>query len=300
MQEAIVATKLAAVRSMLYKIVHKRHAATHCVDFDNIWNLFYKVKHSGARAIRRLQQKEDGFTADCVLQKGTAANKHCIKFWLSINGLKIFLRSISTPRAHQVMQLLDEALARALKVGTAATTASVAATAQPKAKKQTTVQQSFAAVKHDAVLDQTNHTTKAAKSSTLAAPTAFEVQKQMIELTHLQRMKELEYLHAMNKFGLTQHDVATYVSRSMKHNDSEISIKSVCKDIGVTYRPELAATVGKEIAFRYRQKYGTEPSKRDAIVNGVAIKENAYSNKDRTIVEACIVDIMNVTLANIV
>ena len=284
MDTALQPKDLAAVRTVLFKAVHKRHVVEHCVDFNTIWPYMYKQKHSSGRCLRRMLQNTPELKEHVVQKKGSAANHYAKKYFMTVHGLQCFLRTRHTARSKQFLQVLEDTLNRKDKIDNM----------QSKPKIQTTlpiVATTALPAKNLPVVESLTHS-------------HHQREKEKIELEHLRRMKNLEFIQACSKLQGVQGvptltmkengELTATATAELKNTDAEISIQSVCNSINVPYVPDMAATVGKEMAFRYRKKYNQDPHKRDVLFKGKLIRENAYLEKDKDMMIACIQDIMDV------
>lgn len=69
----------------------------------------------------------------------------------------------------------------------------------------------------------------------------------------------------------------------------DISILSVCRELGVAYSAERAPRVGKAIQVRYKARHKRDPPKRKVLhPAGLRINENHYRLADKDILIACI------------
>jgi len=67
-----------------------------------------------------------------------------------------------------------------------------------------------------------------------------------------------------------------------------VSVQQLCNDLNITLPSSEVASVGKNVARNYRAKHSREPARRDAVANGIAIRENVYTETDRPAILACI------------
>lgn len=80
----------------------------HCVLYEDIWPLFYKKKHSSRRKLGQLQDGVHSFVNHVKATKVATARSVCHVYYLTFVGLELFLKSIDSERAQQVLAICKE------------------------------------------------------------------------------------------------------------------------------------------------------------------------------------------------
>ncbi len=76
--------------------------------------------------------------------------------------------------------------------------------------------------------------------------------------------------------------------------DRSISVSQVAQEMGKRLTHGQLVQVGSAVARRYREKYGSEPSKHSQWVDGAERKVNSYTEKDRGLMVEALQEVLNI------
>ncbi len=76
--------------------------------------------------------------------------------------------------------------------------------------------------------------------------------------------------------------------------DRSISVSQVAQEMGKRLTHGQLVQVGSAVARRYREKYGSEPSKHSQWVDGAERKVNSYTEKDRGLMVEAMQEVLNI------
>lgn len=86
--------------------------------------------------------------------------------------------------------------------------------------------------------------------------------------------------------------VTTTTAEIVVNDTAGLTVSLLAKDMGFKVTDNEAKQIGKSMAKRYREKYGEEPTKHLQAVNGATIRVNSYIQRDKSLMQEAIHEIV--------